>query len=196
MPAALFIDGAFVHKVFRDRMDYFKFREMVEKDAGERLDEAYFFNADDDPPRAARLHDYLQVPPPNGPGFRVKLYWLGRKKLYWPQGLGGQAILHPTAKDDSGQPLQYEQTTQKGVDVGLVYHMTRSLTRRKWTKLYLAAGDGDFHEPIQHMVETDGIDVVLIGSARNTSSELSAYARKIIDITVDPVHSSLILPAR
>src|SRR5438128_1479221 len=102
-------------------MDYLKVREFVEKDLGDTVDEAYFFTADDDPPKASKLHNALTSLPPKGPGFRVKIYWLSRKNLFWPAKLGGKAVVHPDSPE-----IFYEQTSQKAVDVGLVYHMTRS----------------------------------------------------------------------
>lgn len=41
----------------------------------------------------------------------MKLYWLQRKQLYWPNGMGGGAVVHPTTG------VQYEVTQQKAVDV-------------------------------------------------------------------------------
>jgi len=118
---------------------------MLERELDDQVDEAYYFNADDDPPKALKFHNALAYPLPTGPGFRVNIYWLHRKKLWWPKALGGAPVLHPT---DSTK--QYELTTQKAVDVGFVHHMTWSFLKRRWTKLVVATGDADFHEPSQH----------------------------------------------
>src|SRR5688500_9575865 len=120
MSIGMFIDGAYLWKVFNGKVDYLKLRQRIELDLDETIDEAYYFNADDDPPKAQKLHNALAFPPPNGPGFRVKIYWLQKRLLFWPKHLGGHPVLHP---EDSTR--QYEQTLQKAVDVGLVYHMTR-----------------------------------------------------------------------
>ncbi len=191
MAIGLFIDGAYVHKVFNGRMDYLKLRKHIETTLGDTVDEAYFFNADDNPPAAEKLHNALTMPFPGGPGFRVKLYWLSKKKLYWPTTMGGGPVVHPTIAD-----TQYELTTQKAVDVGLVFHMTRSFYRRKWNKLVLAAGDADFHEPIQNLVESGEIDLHLIGSINTISQELRPYARGIFEIDRNPLSSELALPQR
>jgi uncharacterized LabA/DUF88 family protein len=186
MSIGLFVDGAFLSKCYPDSLDYTKFRCYVESQVSDAIDEAYYFNSDDDPPKATKFNDYLTVPPPGGPGFRVKIYWLARKKLFWPQSRGGGPVLHP---NDS--TFQYELTQQKGVDVGLAYHMVRSDYKRKWTKLVLCAGDGDFHEPVQSLVEHENVDLYIVGSMKAISSELRSYARQIIEIDKEPVLSQV-----
>lgn len=186
MPIGLFIDGSYVYKAFPEQIDYLKLRQLLEAELGDTIDEAYFFNSDNDPPKATKYNSYLTVPPPNGPGFRLKIYWLSKKKLFWPQSLGGHPVLHP-----SDPNMQFELVQQKGVDVGLAYHMVRSYYKRHWTKLVLCAGDGDFHEPVQNLVESENVDLYLVGSLRGTSAELRSYARKIFEIDQEPLLSRL-----
>lgn len=190
MGIGLFIDGAYVWKTFKEHIDYSKVRQLIETELKDVVDEGYFFNADTDPPKAEKLHNALTFPPPRGPGLRVKIYWLQKRLLFWPKQLGGMAVVHP---DDP--ELQYEQTSQKAVDVGLIYHMTRSYHKRKWDKLVLAAGDADFHEPVQSLVENENVDLYLIGSMRNISEELRPYARTVFEIDEEPLRSKLRLHA-
>lgn len=186
----MFIDGAYLAKVFPGRMDFLALRRTVEEKLADKVDEAYYFNADDDPPKATKLHNKLAYPPPEGPGLRVKIYWLTRKPLFWPRHLGGKAVLHPDNPTE-----QYEITTQKAVDVGLVYHMTRSFLKRKWSKLVLAAGDADFHEPVQNLVEGDNVDLYLVGSMGSISQELRPYAQAILEVDKSPLRETLQLRA-
>lgn len=185
MVIGVFIDGAYVSRVYPGRIDFLTLRSVLEREAGDVVDEAYYFNADDDPPKATKLHNKLAYPPPGGPGFRVKIYWLSRKLLNWPKALGGKPVLHP----QTGK--QFELTTQKAVDVGLVYHMTRSFHKRKWTKLVLAAGDADFHEPVQNLVEGENVDLYLVGTMASISQELRPYARRILEIDREPLLGEL-----
>lgn len=185
MSIGVFIDGAYLSRVYPGRLDYMTLRRMLETEIGDEVDEAYFFNADDDPPKATKLHNKLAYPPPGGPGFRVKIYWLNRKLLSWPRALGGQPVVHP----ETGR--QFELTTQKAVDVGLVYHMTRSFHKRQWKKLVLAAGDADFHEPIQNLVESDNVDLYLVGTMGSISQELRPYARRIFEVDKTPLVEQL-----
>ena len=176
MGTAWFVDGGYANKAWKsvageDRLDYSRFREEIEKDAGEKIGDAYYFNCDNDPPSAGQnaFHRYLRSAPPRGPGLRVKLYWLQSKQLYWPHVMGGGPVLHP----DTGEP--YIQKTQKAVDVGLAFHLMRSFSKVGWKKLYLVAGDGDFHEVIQHLVENENVTVIVVGTADSLSGELAPY---------------------
>jgi hypothetical protein len=90
--------------------------------------------------------------------------------------MGGGPVVHPT----SG--VQYEVTQQKAVDVGLAFHLLCSHTNRGWTKLALCAGDGDFYEVAQYLVEVKNVDMFLFGSPGSISGDLSPYARRVIEI--------------
>jgi uncharacterized LabA/DUF88 family protein len=188
MSAAWFVDGEYVNKIWQslnrnDYLDYVKLRQHLETtycDAAikERIEDAYYFKADADLPteRTNAYHNVLAYPPPIGPGFRVKLEWLSKKKLFWPKALGGGPVLHPTTG------AQYELTQQKAVDVSLAFHLTLSYSNRKWRKLFFAAGDGDFKTPIQYLVEFENVDLILIGSMSTISEELRPYARDIVKL--------------
>jgi uncharacterized LabA/DUF88 family protein len=188
MAAAWFVDGAYLYKLWsslgrQDSLDFLKLRQLLERqycDAArnERIEDAYYFNADGEPSmaRQSAFHMALQYPPPTGPGLRVKLYWLQRRQIWWPASMGGLQVVHPS----TGQP--YEVVQQKAVDVGLATNLVRSHAKRGWQKLFLAAGDGDFHEPIQHLVEHENVDLVLIGSPKTISTELQPYAQSILRI--------------
>lgn len=188
MSVAWFVDGAYLFKVWmslgrQDSLDYVKLRKALDARfcdaaAGEHVDEAYYFNADPDPPTAKQnaFHNALAYPPPGGPGLRVKLYWLHKRKLNWPAKLGGGPVVHPQTGE------QFELTQQKAVDVGLAFHLIRSYTKRSWRKLLLAAGDGDFHEVIQHLVENEDVSLVLVGTVDSISAELRPYGAAFFEL--------------
>jgi uncharacterized LabA/DUF88 family protein len=188
MSVAWFVDGEYLSKVWQysnrsDHLDYVKLRQYLESTycdaaAKERIEDAYYFNADQDPPtaRTNAYHNALAYPPPGGPGLRVKLEWLSKKQLFWPKAMGGGPVVHPTSR------VQYELTQQKAVDVSLAFHLTLSYSNRKWRKLFLGAGDGDFKSPIQYLVEYENVDLILIGSMSTISEELRPYARDIVKI--------------
>lgn len=185
---AWFVDAGYANKAWQSvagysRMDYALLRTEIEKDAGEPIGDAYYFNCDNDPPSSGQnaFHRFLSALPPRGAGLRVKLYWLQTKAHEWPNHMGGGPILHP----DSGE--QYITKAQKAVDVGLAFHMMRSFSKRAWDKLYLVAGDGDFSEVIQHLVENENVAVTLIGTPSSVSGELAPYVR-IVDLA-DIQHS-------
>ena len=186
MSAAWFVDGAYAMKSWSslkrtDRLDYLKLRTLLESTflaAGERIEDAYYFNADPEPPTAKQnaFHNALQFPPPAGPGLRVKLYWLQEKELYSPAHMGGGPVVHPT----SGE--HYKQTIQKAVDVGLAFHLMRSFAKRKWSTLFFFAGDADFYEAVQNLVEYEDVNLVLVGTLQTISQELRPYARNIMEL--------------
>ena len=182
MTTAWFVDGGYAIKSWNSiaggrRMDYVRLRHMIEADAGEPIGDAYYFNCDSDPPIAGQngFHNFLRSPPPRGAGMRVKLYWLQTKHYEWPVHMGGGPILHPVSGD------QYITKTQKAVDVGLAFHLMRSFTKAKWDRLYLVAGDGDFHEVVQHLVENEGVHVTVIGRHGSISGEIAPFVR-IVDL--------------
>ena len=188
MSVAWFVDGEYLSKVWQhlsrpDQLDYLKLRQHLEATycdsaTKERIEVAYYFNADPDPPtaRTNAYHNALAYPPPGGPGLRVKLEWLSKKQLYWPKVMGGDPVVHPT----SG--VRYELTQQKAVDVSLAFHLTLSYSNRKWRKLFFAAGDGDFKTPIQYLVEYENVDLILVGSMATISEELRPYARDVVKL--------------
>ncbi|MDD5014663.1 MAG: NYN domain-containing protein [Atribacterota bacterium] len=188
MSIGMFIDGAYVYKSIGDqKINYLQLREYIERELSDIVDVSYFFNADDNPPQEEKLHYALTLTPPDGPGFRTKIGWLSRKPLFWPKQYGGIAVMHPTIPD-----LQYQLVSQKSVDVSLIFHMIRSYSKRKWNKLVLAGGDGDFKEPIQNLVEVENVDLYIIGTNKSISSELRPYSKKIFFLDKEPIKSFVI----
>lgn len=180
MSVAWFVDGGYSLKAWNSvsrgaRMDFGLLRSQIEDDAGEKIGDAYYFDCDSDPPNVAQsaFHSFLQSTPPRGAGMRVKLYWLQTKHHEWPRSMGGGPIVHP----ESGE--QYVTKIQKGVDVGLAFHLMRSYSMVGWDKLYLIAGDGDYHEVIQHLVENEGVDVKVIGTSETVSREIAPYVKVV-----------------
>jgi hypothetical protein len=104
---------------------------------------------------------------------------------------GGGPVMHPSIPE-----MQYEQKSQKAVDVGLSFHMVRSYHKRHWNKLVLAAGDSDFHEPVQSLVEGENVELYLVGSVNTISDQLRPYAKNFFEIDKEPLHSYLRLEQR
>jgi uncharacterized LabA/DUF88 family protein len=190
MPIGLFVDGQYAYKVYGGRLDYKKLRFFIESELNDEVDEGYFFTAEDENRASHRLYNALSYPPPDGPGLRVKTYWIQRNQLYWPKSLGGQPVMHPSDN------VPFLQVSQKAVDVGLVYHMARSFAKRRWDKLVLVAGDADFHEPVQNLVEQENVTLYLVGTLNTIHQALRPYARKIYKLNEEPLRSLLKLEER
>ena len=75
--------------------------------------------------------------------------------------------------------------------MGLVFHLTRSFLKRGWKKLVLAGGDGDFHEPVQSLVENENVELYIVGTMGSISQDLRPYARKIFEVDKEPLVSAL-----
>jgi uncharacterized LabA/DUF88 family protein len=181
--AAWFTDGAYLFKVWQslkqsDRLDYLKLRLYLESTFGIAIEDAYYFNSDPDVVSAKQnaFHSALSHRPPDGPGIRVKLYWLQKKPLFWPTSWGGGPVLHPETH------RHFELIQQKAVDVGLAFHLMRSFEKQQWRTLFLGAGDSDFHEVVQHLVENEGVQLILIGSEQTISGELLPYAHAVVKL--------------
>lgn len=183
--AAWFVDGSYVYKTWNQiaggaKMDYRALRNLVDERLtdGWTLDESYFFNSTPNPPADGQnaFHRFLAMPYPRGVGMSVKLYYQTTHDLYWPKGLGGGPVVHPVTGE------VFKRTTQKGVDVGLAFHLVRSNVMRGWKKLFLATGDGDYAEVIEHLKENADVDVILIGTENSIGQQLLSHAREIIDL--------------
>lgn len=180
MPIGWFVDGAYLSRC-HSNLDFVKLRERLEAELGDTVDEGYYFTADTDPPKQQGFANFLSNQPPIGPGLRPKIYWLTTKQLNWPPHLGGQPVVHPTIPN-----TVYQLTQQKAVDVGLAFHMVRSFYKRKWSKLVLCAGDGDFHEPAQSLVEGEGVDLFIVGKQGTISPNLTSHAKAVFHIDQEP----------
>ena len=84
-------------------------------------------------------------------------------------------------RDRSGRIVT--RACQKGVDVGLALTLDRSQRAVGWTRLALVAGDGDFAEIVQELVEGRGVELILIGCGRSTSLDLLPYAVKFVEVS-------------
>lgn len=186
MSIGWFIDGAYLWKAYRDFIDYRLLRERIEETLHDEIDEANFFNADNGSGCTANLHAALSKPAPFGPGLRVKNYTTQTKELRWPKQYGGLPVVHPDHPE-----ITYKSTVQKGVDVGLACTLIRSHNSRGWNKLVLGAGDADFFEPIEYLVENRNVELHLIGSLRSISHRILPYARSIIEIDKGPLKAEL-----
>lgn len=166
----LFIDGANLTIEWRRfspaQLDFRKLRAYIEDHCGDKIIEAYCFDATED----GRNNAYFSAIQRSG--IRVKLYRYSYESVYDSN--------HQLIRDATGAPIK--QRRQKGVDVGLATKMLDSHRRRGWSKLVLAAADSDFAEPVQELVEVHNVDVSILGIAEKISNTLSAYSVDMIDL--------------
>lgn len=183
--AAWFVDGSYLYKAWNqiaggERMDYMALRSLLvdRLPDGVVLDDCYFFNSTPNPPADGQngFHRFLSNPYPRGVGMSVKLYYQTTYELRWPKSMGGELVVHPETNE------VFKRTTQKGVDVGLAFHLIRSQVQRGWKTLYLSTGDGDYAEVIEYLKERENVDVILIGIEESVGQPLLSHAREFIDL--------------
>lgn len=166
----LFIDGANLSIAWRSvsaaHIDFAAFRSCVEQHCGDKIVEAYCFDATEN----GRTNGYFAAM--QRCGIRVKLYEYAYEDVYDEN--------HKRITDANGMPVK--RRIQKGVDVGLATHMLDSHRRKQWTHLVLAAADADFAEPVQRLVELDGVTLTILGVPERVSHTLRPYASDAIDL--------------
>lgn len=174
MAIGLFVDGAYLdiawRKISSQRLDFARLRNMIEQHCDDRILEAYYFDSD---PERRRDSVYRML---QQHGFRVKLYPSTYEDIIDNNG----AVVRDSR---TGEPLR--RLRQKGVDVGLALQMLQSHARCAWSRLVLIAGDADFTEPVQRLVEQHNVRVTLIGLPEKTSSLLRSYTESRIDLRVN-----------
>jgi uncharacterized LabA/DUF88 family protein len=165
-----FIDGANLNIAWRGvtqaQLDFAALLKQVEAHCGATISEAYYFDATENG-GTTPYHMAMQ-----GCGIRVKLYRYAYEDCF---DANRERLV-----DRNGHPVK--RRIQKGVDVGLATNMLESQRRKGWSHLVLAAADADFAEPVQRLVELDGVALTLLGIPERISHTLRPYAADVIDL--------------
>jgi uncharacterized LabA/DUF88 family protein len=177
---ALFIDAAYVYREFArryGRVDYPSLRTALAQRLAATPVASHFFNAVDEKETAAThaFHEALKKW-----HFTVHLGWLQSRGLVWADG---SPVTHPLTGE------RYVLQTQKGVDVALAHHLTKSHSMEKWEYLALVAGDADFEEPVAELVKEQGVRLYLVGIEGTLSTRLQALATEILFLNSEPLRS-------
>jgi hypothetical protein len=143
---AWFVDGGYALRASNSvssagaRMDYSLLCAKIEDDAGEKIGDTKYFNCDTDPPNVPRMVTTTSCGLGRVARACASSCTACRQRTMNGRAVQGGAIVHPV----SGE--QYIAKMQKAVGVGLAFHLMRSSSKVGRDKLYLPAGDGDFHE--------------------------------------------------
>ncbi|MGZ3520282.1 MAG: NYN domain-containing protein [Vulcanimicrobiaceae bacterium] len=108
------------------------------------------------------------------PGFRTRMHYRVVTEIV--RDCAGSAIEDPRTK----QPLTIYR--QKGVDVALARAIERSHHTDRWNHLVLAAGDADFAELVEDLVERDAVRATIIGAEKSISLAFRPFVERIIDL--------------
>ena len=141
------IDGSYMYKASRSfqrdnpayaykGIDYQKLKARLRGQFRLESMDGYYFDSVPDLSRSAQnsYFNWLKNAEPNGPGLRVKLYGLKRRRVYC-RTCGATADI----------------PVQKGVDVALATTALRLFSR--YDAMVLSAGDGDFEDFVRYIVE-------------------------------------------
>lgn len=171
----LFVDGSFLRKAWREvgshaMLGYDAFRALIERELGDVIGVAYWFDAQlpdtpaSDKHRAALLRA----------GFRARTHY---------------RVVTEIVRDRAGRPIEDPLTKapltmyrQKGVDVALARAIERSHHADQWNHLVLVAGDADFAELVEDLVERDAVRATLVGNSKSISLAFRPFADRIIDL--------------
>jgi uncharacterized LabA/DUF88 family protein len=162
---ALFIDGSYLWRCWQEvgtgNIDFLKLRRALEIRLSDEVVERYYFDAilGNGNSRAQQLAAIARA------GFRVKARYRVAEET--TRAIGGETV---------------RVLRQKGVDVGLALSIERSHARNNWDRLILAAGDADFSELVQDLVERRAVELTLVGLHDHISADLLPYARRTITL--------------
>lgn len=166
MSMALFIDKAYLDIAWRSfesrLLNYSRLLALIELSENDRFAEAYCYDATENG-EWTQCHKAIAHA-----GIRPKVY----------------RYAYETVVDavDKYTGLPVRRRIQKGVDVGLATRMIESHRLSGWNHLQLAASDADFAEPVQHLVETYGVHVTVLGIPERISFALKPYITAYYDL--------------
>jgi uncharacterized LabA/DUF88 family protein len=155
------VDGAYLMKAAPGKFDYLKLKAALEKKNGEAFFEGYYLNSTPNPPTDQQdsFHTWIKLGPPKGPKMRVQLYKLKDLHCKCPQ---------------CGH--EFERQVQKGVDVAIATLLIKLAVQKKYDRVILSAGDGDFEDAVQYVKDEFNKEMWLAGFHDSVSADLQSYA--------------------
>ncbi|GAB9462633.1 hypothetical protein Gpo141_00000121 [Globisporangium polare] len=168
----LVIDGAYAHIGARqlegNRIDYIKFRSVLELLVGSRLRECWFFDQEPILQRSSHQslstqYTALKLAPPHGPQFQLKLYAMKKYQCHCRQ-CGNK----------------FNQMVQKGVDNGIATKILSLAYENIADRFILFAGDGDFYDSLNQIKNVLRKDLWVIGYRNTVSADLQQLASHVI----------------
>jgi uncharacterized LabA/DUF88 family protein len=159
------VDGAYMLKAVPGKLDYLKFKRVLEEQNDGPFFESYYLNSVPGAPTAAQdsFHQWLKSAPPRGPKMRVRLYELKEMSV---------------ACSTCGQ--QFVRQVQKGVDVGIATLILKLATQNQYERLILSAGDGDFEDAISYVKSELHKEIWISGFIHSMSVDLQSYADHVV----------------
>ncbi len=173
MRALWLIDGSYLYKSVKKfqkdnnkyqnkGIDYKKLKTKIQEYFKIDDIDSFYFNSTPDPATDAQnqYHTWLKSAEPKGPNIRVKLYDLKDKSI-----------------DCNYCNHKITVKVQKGVDVGIA--TTALKIYHKYNAIILSAGDGDFEDFVQFLVEDKDLKLFIAGFDGNISPDIQQYSSMI-----------------
>jgi uncharacterized LabA/DUF88 family protein len=171
------VDAAYLFNAAPGKFDYLKLKSALEKKNGQAFFESYYLNSTPNPPTDAQdaFHTWIKFSPPKGPKMRVQLYKL--------------KDLHSECPKCHNE---FDRKVQKGVDVGIATLVIKLAVQKKYDRLLLSAGDGDFEDAIQYVKDEFQKQIWLAGFKDSVSADLQSYSDNTI--WIDDIWTSVEKP--
>lgn len=165
MKTVWIVDGAYLIKAAPGRFDYVKLKAELENQNGDPFYESFYLNSTPNPPTDAQdsFHTWMKLAPPKGPKMRVKLYKLKTLPCECPS-------CHHS----------FEREVQKGVDVAIATLLIKLAVQKKYERVILSAGDGDFEDAVEYVKDEFQKEFCLAGFHGSVSADLQSYADKAL----------------
>jgi uncharacterized LabA/DUF88 family protein len=74
----------------------------------------------------------------------------------------------------------FDRKVQKGVDVGIATLVIKLAVQKKYDRILLSAGDGDFEDAVQYVKDEFQKEIWLAGFQDSVSADLQSYADNTI----------------
>jgi uncharacterized LabA/DUF88 family protein len=74
----------------------------------------------------------------------------------------------------------FDRQVQKGVDVGIATLLIKLAVQKKYDRVILSTGDGDFEDAVEYVKSEFGKEIWIAGFDGSVSADLQSYADHII----------------
>jgi len=159
------VDGAYLMKGAPGRFEYVKLKKELEKINGGPFIESFYLNSTPNPSTDQQdaFHSWIKMAAPKGPKMRVQLYKLKDMHCECPS---------------CGH--RFERPVQKGVDVAIATLLIKLAVQKKYDRVILSAGDGDFESAVEYVKDELGKEFWVAGFNGSVSADLQSYANNTI----------------
>ena len=159
------VDGAYMMRGAPGRFDYVKLKNELEEINGAPFAESFYLNSTSNPATDAQdsFNTWIKMAPPKGPKMRVQLYKLKDMHCECP-------ACH----------TRFERPVQKGVDVAIATLLIKLAVQKKYDRVILSAGDGDFESAVEYVKDELGKEFWVAGFDGSVSVDLQSYADRVV----------------